>query len=65
MHGRVENPHEGSISPTPTTTLDVWIRRIWFGKSNSSWELRRWLFGRVVSCSGDVLGALRKRTREC
>ena len=26
----VENCHEGSISPTSSTTLDVWIRRCSF-----------------------------------
>ena len=39
------------------------LREVHSRKDCGSGELRRWLFGRIVSCSGDVLGALRKRTR--
>ena len=34
-----------------------------FGIGRRCGELRRWLSGRVVSCSGDVLGTLRERTK--
>ena len=49
-----------------TTTVDAWIRRVIrlemigdYGSRSSG------LYGRKVSCSGDVLGAFRKLTREC
>ena len=34
----VENRHEGSISATPTTALDVWTRRVMFWKE--LWNMR-------------------------
>jgi len=54
----VEEGHGGSVSLAPATALDVWIRRVSFGMGCGSWELRRWLFGRQVSCSGDVWNCL-------